>query len=82
MTTFILLAVLILVVVFMFYTLYTILSPNRVVPVSTRTKLVLLILDEIMETYREDLTQMTFLEIGAAYGKVAGYAARKKSLKK
>jgi len=63
------------------YTLYTILSPNRVVLVSTRTKYVLPILNEIIEFYKNDISQMTFLEIGAGYGKVSRHAYKVKKFK-
>jgi len=66
---------------FLFYTLYTIFNPNRVVLISTRTKFVLPILREIIETFDNDINQMDFLEIGAGYGKVSRYIVTLKKFK-
>lgn len=66
---------------FLFYTLYTISNPKRVVLISTRTKLVLPILLEILETFDNDVNQMDFLDIGAGYGKVSKHMVKLKKFK-
>lgn len=71
----------VLVTLAVLYPLYTIANPKRVVLVSTRTEVVLPVLDQILKPFQNELPNYNFLEIGAGYGQVSQYIARQKIFK-
>lgn len=68
-------------VVSLYYILFTMLKPNRAVLISTRTKQVYPVLEQILNQYESELKNLQFIEIGAGYARVTAFMAKQKKFK-